>query len=152
VYWNLTIIETGVTYHGTYNSTLVFTYSTATDLWVLEYSQNLLSGEPVCTPSALPTASPTASPTAAPTANSSAIQVFVKGVYKDVWDDVALLIESPTDPNYFSDFPDAGNNPKETILEPSDDGMYLVSALFPSGPPVDVDEHDLLCNVRQLHC
>jgi hypothetical protein len=109
------------------------------------------SSKPSAQPSAIPTVSPFAVPSSNYT-NSSGIRVFMKGVYKDVWDNVELMIESPNDLNFFSDFPSTGNNPKEALLFPSVNGMYLVSALLASArgrvTVSNVTDDDLLCNVR----
>lgn len=104
---------------------------------------------PSCSPSTNPTNEPSLSPTANAT---SQIELFLLARYGNSWDGVELMIESPDDPSFYSDAPSAGLNPKERVLNVSMSGTYLVGALFPTGPPPDVNVHDLECIVIKICC
>jgi hypothetical protein len=63
VYWSVTVEGTGVSYQGTYLSTVALSYSASTLAWTLLFSNNLINERPVCQPSVAPSVAPTRRPT-----------------------------------------------------------------------------------------
>jgi hypothetical protein len=140
VYWNITIEATGMVYHGTFNTTFIFSYDTGSDTWDLVSSDNAVDGYTACAPSAAPTGQPTI-PFRSPGI------IFGRSNFDDEWPaGVELIAWSPRGVNT-TYAPGPGNNPFLIPFVPDGDGLIEVTTTFVGTPPDSFDEHDLKCQV-----
>jgi hypothetical protein len=80
--------------------------------------------------------------------NASTFIVSTTARTGSTWGGVQLMVEDPSGQFIFSGAPSgSASGSTQHELQAEGDGLYVMSALFPSTPPAAVDERSLHCNV-----